>query len=216
MSYYGSQYGCNPKYLSQYIVAHYPGYDVVWAFVHPKQYRNIAGIRIVRYLSIRYFYELCTCKVLITNYRMTLLFQKRKKQCYIQTWHSSLRLKMIERDVEDKLPVNYKRMALKDSLNIDYLLSGCGYSTSIFHSSFWYKSFDEMAKKTMLRQLISKWGVMSAEIQNAFSSDSALLDADRSGKVAVLDLPKDEEPEEPQEPPQQAKPTAKAVKFDEL
>lgn len=139
MSYYGSQYGCNPKYLSQYIVAHYPGYDVVWAFVHPKQYRNIAGIRIVRYLSIRYFYELCTCKVLITNYRMTLLFQKRKKQCYIQTWHSSLRLKMIERDVEDKLPVNYKRMALKDSLNIDYLLSGCGYSTSIFHSSFWYK-----------------------------------------------------------------------------
>lgn len=84
------------------------------------------------------------------------------------------------------------------------------------YSSFWYKSFDEMAKKTMLRQLISKWGVMSAEIQNAFSSDSALLDADKTGKVAVLDIPKDEEPEEPQETPQQTKPAAKAVKFDEL
>ena len=139
MSYYGSQYGCNPKYLSQYIVTHYPDYDVVWAFVHPERYGNISGIRVVRYLSIRYFYELCTCKVLVTNYRMTLLSWKRKGQYYIQTWHSSLRLKMIEKDAEDKLPVSYKNMALKDSLNIDYLLSGCAYSTSIFRSSFWYK-----------------------------------------------------------------------------
>lgn len=33
------------------------------------------------------------------------------------------------------------------------------------YSSFWYKNFDEMACKTMLRQLISKWGVMSIEYQ---------------------------------------------------
>ncbi|MBD8003440.1 CDP-glycerol glycerophosphotransferase family protein [Phocaeicola sp. Sa1YUN3] len=139
MSYYGNQYGCNPKYLSQYIVTHYPDYDIVWAFVHPKIYHNISGIRTVKYLSIRYFYELCTCKVLITNYRMTLFFKKRKGQYYIQTWHSSLRLKMIEKDAEHTLPLNYKEMALKDSLNIDYLISGCAYSTSIFRSSFWYK-----------------------------------------------------------------------------
>lgn len=41
------------------------------------------------------------------------------------------------------------------------------------YSSFWYKNFDEMAKKTMLRQLISKWGVMSIEMQKAFESDMA-------------------------------------------
>ena len=39
------------------------------------------------------------------------------------------------------------------------------------YSSFWYKEFDSMAKKTMLRQLISKWGVMSVEMQNAFEND---------------------------------------------
>lgn len=27
------------------------------------------------------------------------------------------------------------------------------------YSSFWYKDFDAMSKKTMLRQLISKWGI---------------------------------------------------------
>ena len=40
------------------------------------------------------------------------------------------------------------------------------------YSSFWYKDFDGMAKKTMLRQLISRWGVMSTELQQAFVQDS--------------------------------------------
>lgn len=39
------------------------------------------------------------------------------------------------------------------------------------YSSFWYKNFDEMAYKTMLRQLISKWGVMSIDMQKAFDFD---------------------------------------------
>ena len=40
------------------------------------------------------------------------------------------------------------------------------------YSSFWYKNFDAMAYKTMLRQLISKWGIMSVELQMAFEEDS--------------------------------------------
>lgn len=42
------------------------------------------------------------------------------------------------------------------------------------YSSFWYKDFDGMAKKTLLRQLISKWGIMSTEMQMAFSNDGSL------------------------------------------
>lgn len=37
--------------------------------------------------------------------------------------------------------------------------------------TFWEKDFDSMAYKTMLRQLISKWGVMSIDLQTAFSAD---------------------------------------------
>lgn len=40
------------------------------------------------------------------------------------------------------------------------------------YSSFWYKDFDGMAHKTMLRQLISKWGVMSIDLQTAFEADA--------------------------------------------
>lgn len=39
------------------------------------------------------------------------------------------------------------------------------------YSSYWYKSFDEMAYKTLLRQLISKWGIMSIDMQQAFEVD---------------------------------------------
>lgn len=46
------------------------------------------------------------------------------------------------------------------------------------YSSFWYKSFDEMAKKTILRQLISKWGIMSVEMQQAFENDMASFELD--------------------------------------
>lgn len=44
-------------------------------------------------------------------------------------------------------------------------------------SSFWYKSFDEMAKKTVLRQMLSKWGIMSVEMQDAYIKDQAELKA---------------------------------------
>jgi len=44
------------------------------------------------------------------------------------------------------------------------------------YSSFWYKDFDSMALKTMLRQLISKWGIMSIEMQQAFQADMATVD----------------------------------------
>lgn len=43
------------------------------------------------------------------------------------------------------------------------------------YSSFWYKDFDGMACKTMLRQLISKWGLMSIDMQKAFDADGGII-----------------------------------------
>lgn len=46
------------------------------------------------------------------------------------------------------------------------------------YSSFWFKDFDGMAMKTMLRQLISKWGIMSVELQNAIDKDMSVINED--------------------------------------
>ena len=38
-------------------------------------------------------------------------------------------------------------------------------------SSYWYSDFNGMGMKTLIRQLISKWGIMSIEMQQAFEMD---------------------------------------------
>lgn len=43
------------------------------------------------------------------------------------------------------------------------------------HYSFWEKDFDGMAYKTMLRQLISKWGIMSIDMLTALEKDMATI-----------------------------------------
>ncbi len=44
--------------------------------------------------------------------------------------------------------------------------------------SFWSKDFDGMAFKTMLRQLISKWGIMSIDMQEALTKDMSVVKED--------------------------------------
>lgn len=56
------------------------------------------------------------------------------------------------------------------------------------YSSFWYKNFDEMAKKTILRQLLSKWGIMSVEMQDAYVKDQATLEGEKPNYVDSKDF----------------------------
>ena len=44
--------------------------------------------------------------------------------------------------------------------------------------TYWEKDFDGMAYKTMLRQLISKWGIMSIDMQQAVEKDMATINTD--------------------------------------
>ena len=50
------------------------------------------------------------------------------------------------------------------------------------YSSFWFKDFDGMALKSMLRQLISKWGIMSIDLQKAIDKDMAVIQEDGSAE----------------------------------
>lgn len=52
-------------------------------------------------------------------------------------------------------------------------------------TSFWSKNFDEMAAKTMLRQLISKWGVMSVDMLSAMEADGKQSDGSYSESTVM-------------------------------
>jgi recombination protein RecT len=58
--------------------------------------------------------------------------------------------------------------------------------------TFWEKDFDAMACKTMLRQIISKWGIMSIEMQKALENDMGVIS--ENGTVDYIDAPAEEAP----------------------
>ena len=79
------------------------------------------------------------------------------------------------------------------------------------YSSFWYKNFDAMAHKTMLRQLLSKWGTMSIDMVQALDADMAVIredgtadyveseEVDPAGPDVVAEVSPAPEPEDAQE-----------------
>ena len=137
-------FGCSPKYIALYLLQHYLGiFDIVWVFEYgaapPPDFPD--EIRCVRYFSIDYLRELHTAKFVICNMRTgpAQYWKKRPGQLYIQTWHSSLRLKKIEGDAAEHFDPEYIKICQEDSNRIDLLLSGCRFSSGIFKRAFWYE-----------------------------------------------------------------------------
>ena len=74
--------------------------------------------------------------------------------------------------------------------------------------TFWEKDFDGMAYKTMLRQLISRWGIMSIDMVSAMDADMAVINEDGTkdyveNESDVIDM----EQAEAQDVPAEAAPT---------
>lgn len=87
------------------------------------------------------------------GFRKTMYWSKKKMQAHADKYSAAFDLKTAELIEAGKIPE----------------------SEMWKYSSFWYKDFDGMAMKTMLRQLISKWGIMSIDLQNAIDKDMAVI-----------------------------------------
>lgn len=59
-------------------------------------------------------------------------------------------------------------------------------------SSKWSTDFDAMAKKTVLKLLLSRWGVLSVDMQRAIQDDQKVYDED--GNESYADNPENEKP----------------------
>lgn len=90
------------------------------------------------------------------GFRKTMYWTKRKMMAHADKYSSAFHAADMERIEKGEVPE-------KDMWK---------------YSSFWYKDFDGMAMKTMLRQLISKWGIMSIDLQTAIEKDMAVINED--------------------------------------
>lgn len=94
-----------------------------------------------------------------------------------------------------------------------------GYSAKKGYT-FWEKDFDAMAYKTMLRQLISKWGIMSTDeiqLMSAIQNDQAVITAEPGFGFEADYVENNAEPEiidaEPEAKTQQKKGSAASALF---
>lgn len=83
------------------------------------------------------------------------------------------------------------------------------------YSSYWYTSFDEMAEKTMIKQLLSKWAMLTPDIADALESDNTTISEDGnrnyievespalSAEIPTVDTTATEEPAQEQPAPDQ-------------
>ena len=114
---------------------------------------------------------------LVNGFQKEIYWSKEKMLAHADRYSSAFSL--------DAKGGKYPKVSYQDYLDGKYPAKD-----EWLYSSFWYKDFDGMAEKTMIRQLISKWGIMSIDLQKAYESDMGVLN--ESGEVRYVDNQKDD------------------------
>lgn len=171
-SFNGTQYSCNPRYISQYLIDNnLDNGELYWVLSqHASKEGMDNRINVVRPHTIGYIFALYSSEFVITNCRTNKFvdfFIKKTGQKYIMTWHGATPLKKIEKDAEDQLPDMYIRNAKRDSQMCDLMLSNSEFYSRIIKNAFYYKGeilergmprndvFFDSEKKDKLRKRLS-------------------------------------------------------------
>ena len=142
-SYSAKKYSCNPRALTEYILANNPDeYKIYWGFNRDVDTSMLdSRINIVRKYSFKYLYALYSSRFVFYNTSNRIydsMFIKKRGQKYIMMWHGPFALKKIEMDAIEQLPKDYENIAKKDSKMCDLMLSNSTLFTNLIYRSFWY------------------------------------------------------------------------------
>ena len=136
-------YGCNPKYITEYLLEHSPNYTIYWVLNKDASVEEIDDrIKIIRPHTLKYLLTINTAGFVFNNFRTdfyTASWKKRKSQRYIMTWHGSQPLKMIERDFVIGSMKHYYKVAEEDSKKCNLMLSSSKISTEIIRRAMVYE-----------------------------------------------------------------------------
>ena len=84
------------------------------------------------------------------------------------------------------------------------------------YSSYWYSNFEGMAEKTLIKHLLSKWGILSTELITAIDADTAVIHEDGTKDyVDTEEYAAEIEPQQAQKPQQEeAQPQPEVISSD--
>lgn len=101
-----SHYCCNPKYICEALRQRNTDgqIDIVWRVSVKGKSGVPSGMRVVKFNTFRYFKELCSAKVVVSNsfLYVNVPVSLKKDQVLLQTWHGSLGIKRFgKEDIKD-------------------------------------------------------------------------------------------------------------------
>lgn len=126
---------------------------------------------------------------LLNGFRKTIYWSKKKMQLHAETYSFAYNQKTAQQLEKGEINEKDRRC-----------------------SSFWYKNFDEMARKTMLRQLFQKYGApMSIDMQTAVINDMAVIREDGTPEYIDNTIEKQEEVVEEQDEREAEQPQSEQI-----
>lgn len=145
MNYLGRPYGCNPKYIAEEIIKRNLSFDMVWIDNNiDSENKKLfpSNIRFVPYKSKACMSEMASAKFWVSNYHFVKLLSlgvsKKENQYYIQTWHGSLGIKKIEKNVKSLVEnESWTEYAQSNSEYVDFWISNSQFESNIYKEAFW-------------------------------------------------------------------------------
>lgn len=140
-SYYGKGYSCNPKALTEYLLAHYAEeLDIWWQFLVPENYEELRakGIRLARYNSLHGIRNLMTAKVVVSNVDYPIYMPFRKSQYLVNTWHGGGAYKKVGLDMKSVSSCRLKTEALSKQIIDLYISSSQLFTKLVIRGAFRY------------------------------------------------------------------------------
>lgn len=133
------KYSCNPKYVCNYLLEHYPDkFEIVFSVRDPDVYKNFKNnkIHFVKFNSFDYFRYILSSKVFLTNSGGYSYVPLKKNQIVINTHHGGGAYKKIGRYVYGDTKIFRKDLKLQAD------------ETTVFLSSC--KKFTEVVSRSLL------------------------------------------------------------------
>ena len=133
-----SCYTCNPKYICEELHKKRPDIEIVWRIANKKESGVPSCFEKAPLNSIKYFYEIFSSKIIITNSFLYLgePFSLKRDQTLIETWHGSLGIKRHSKDVMNDSKLR-KRALIKTGKMTTYCISNSTLETDSLKSTYW-------------------------------------------------------------------------------
>lgn len=139
----GIGYGCNPKYIAEEIIKRKLPYELVWICKNKEIINSIelpAGMQKTIYGTGDCLKQLSAAKIIISNVHLNKLislgWEKKEGQKYIQTWHGALGIKKIDNSVNNDnnkfFNKNWVTLAQQDTLATDYMISNSTFEDDVY------------------------------------------------------------------------------------